>query len=62
MSLALEDLRIDLVPTARGLVLDDLMREVDEYGEVTGNKAGSMASARGHASPARIGKLDSHQT
>lgn len=33
-----QDLRIELVPTARGLVLEDLMREVDDYGEVTGNK------------------------
>eukprot|EP00435_Cladocopium_sp_Y103_P047099 s1710_g13.t1 len=43
-----QDLRIDLVPTARGLVLEDLMREVDDYGEVTGNKAATMMDAHGY--------------
>ena len=36
---SLQDLRVELVPTARQVVLEDLMREVDDYGEVTGNKA-----------------------
>ena len=42
-----QDLRIELVPTARGLVLEDLMREVDDYGEVTGNKAANYSKFGG---------------
>ena len=33
-----KDLRSSLVPAARGWTLNDLMKEVDDYGEATGNK------------------------
>jgi len=33
-----QDLRSSLVPAARGWTLNDLMKEVDDYGEATGNK------------------------
>ena len=38
-----EDLRSSLVPAARGWTLSDLMKEVDDYGEATGNKVRWMA-------------------
>ena len=41
-----EDLRSSLVPAARGWTLSDLMKEVDDYGEATGNKVRWMAMSR----------------
>lgn len=42
-----EDLRSSLVPAARGWTLSDLMKEVDDYGEATGNKVRWMATKGG---------------
>ena len=33
-----QELRRPLVPSAKGLPLTELMREVDDYGELTGSK------------------------